>query len=228
MGNVVAKSTLVSVFGRTLTSSAVVLGMVGTVEAQCAFDAPAKAKSIKSSLVRAYASCPGATFAAPNTTTMAGVAGCAPPTASSIYEIDDAKGTCSIRAKHSVVTPCDNSDPAGCSVLGVSVKCAGIQDPGGGVLTSTVGWYLGLLFRATFNDPSNGDMTVIDYPLQATLPDATNGTLKERFELGNCPDPFFCPPPSGYLPPCTQLELLGVTLFDPDGNAFARLGSSGR
>jgi hypothetical protein len=197
-------------------------------QAQCAFDAPAKAKSFKSSLIRAYASCPGVTFAAPNTTTMAGVAACAPPAATSIYELDDAKGACSVRAKHSVETPCSNSDPAGCSVLNIAVKCGGIQDPGGGVLSSTVGWNLSLVLRASFDDPSNGDMTVVDVPLQLPLPEAANGALKGRFELGNCTDFFFCPPPPGYLPPCTQLELLSVTLFDPDGSAFAKLGSSGR
>jgi hypothetical protein len=54
--SVAKKSKLVSIVMRSMTAPVLVLGTIGIVEAQCAFDAPAKAKSMKSSLVRAYAS----------------------------------------------------------------------------------------------------------------------------------------------------------------------------
>jgi hypothetical protein len=30
------------------------------------------------------------------------------------------------------------------------------------------------------------------------------------------------------LSACAQIELISATIYDPDGNAFAKLGSSGR
>jgi hypothetical protein len=197
--------------------------------AQCAFDVPAKAKIIKSSLVRAYASCPGATFASPNTTTMAGVPGCAPPTPNSAYEFDDAKGACTLSMKHGIETPCSDGIAPSCSSVRIVLKCSGIRDPGGATLTSTTGWSLGLVHRATTNDASNGDMTILDIPFQLTLPDPENGKLKMTFDFGPCTGPL-CPlfGPSASLPACASLEILSATLLDPDGNAFARLGSSGR
>lgn len=91
-----------------LASSLLLLSLPRASHSQCAFDAPAKAKSIKSSLVRAQYSCPmvspGPQY--PNTSTMAGVAACAPPFPSSLYEFDDEKGSCAIRISQSVETPC--------------------------------------------------------------------------------------------------------------------------
>ena len=197
--------------------------------AQCAFDAPAKAKGFKSSLIRAYAPCPGVTFASPNTSTMAGVPGCAPPNASSAYEFDDETGECSVRASHKVATPCPDGIAASCSVLRIVTKCRGLLDPGGTTLTNTGGWTLNVIYRATINDTANGDITIIDFPAQFAAPAVANGNLKLTFEIGPCTQGICDLFGSGSdLPPCTQLELLSVALHDPDGNAFGKLGSSGR
>lgn len=216
--------------GRITTMLAVgglVLGAAADARAQCAFDAPAKAKVTKSSLVRAYAACPGVTFAAPNTSTMAGVPGCTPPTASSLYEFDE-KGSCSVRLSHSAKTPCPDAIAASCSVVTIVTKCRGILDPGGSALTNAPGWTLNLVHRATTDDDPNGDMTVVDVPFELALPDAANGKLKSTFDFGSCVG--ICPifGPSNALPACTQIEILRLTIRDPDGNAFATLGSSGR
>jgi hypothetical protein len=197
--------------------------------AQCAFDAPAKAKAIKSSLVRAYASCPGVTFPSPNTSTMAGVPGCAPPTPSSPYELDDAKGSCTVTLKHSVAIPCGDGSETGCSTLRFGLKCAGLEGPGGGELVDTAGWSLGVVFRGTVSsEPGDEDVTALDFPLQLPLPEVKNGTLKAKIDVGGCGSPLICALFELYVAPCAQLEILSLTLRDPDGNAFATLGSSGR
>ncbi|MFQ5478054.1 MAG: hypothetical protein ACE5E4_05510 [Candidatus Binatia bacterium] len=70
-------------FGRlpaftVLTAALLLLLLADGTSAQCEFDAPAKAKGLKTSLVRAYLGCPGATgFPIPNTLTNAGVPACA-------------------------------------------------------------------------------------------------------------------------------------------------------
>jgi hypothetical protein len=211
-----------------LTLSLLVLSAPRLSHAQCAFDAPAKAKGFKSSLVRAYASCPGVTFASPNTSTMAGVPGCAPPNASSAYEFDDATGECSVRASHKVESPCPDGSAASCSVLRIVTKCRGLLDPGGTTLTNTSGWTVNVVHRGTSNDRANGDMTIINFPAQFAAPAVANGNLKLTFEIGPCTQGICNIFGSDALSPCTQLELLSVALHDPDGNAFAKLGSSGR
>ncbi len=211
----------------TCAAMLLVLSAVIRSHAQCAFDAPAKAKSIKTSLVRAYASCPGATFASPNTTTMAGVPGCAPPASASLYSFDD-KGSCSVSFAHSVGTPCPDGIAPSCSVVKIVTKCRGLLDPGGAALASGPGWTLNLLSRTTMDDDPNGDMTVVDVPVALQLPDVAKGKVKATFDVGQCVG--LCPifGPSNALPVCAQIELVGLTIRDPDGNPFAKLGSSSR
>ena len=63
------------------------------------------------------------------------------------------------------------------------MKCAGILDPGDApTLTSTVGWTLDLINARRFDDPTNGDMTVIDFPLTLTMPRSQTEAQVERFD----------------------------------------------
>jgi hypothetical protein len=216
-----------------LASSLILLSLPREAHAQCAFDAPAKARSIKSSLVRANSPCPlTSTVPYPNTNTTAGVAACTPPTPRSLYTFDDTKGWCSVLVKHSVETPCPDEIASSCSVVKITTKCAGVLDPF--VIpptpTSTAGWTLNIINRATFDDESNGDMTIIDFPLTLEMPPFENGKLKSNVLIGGPCDGLLCDPfgPSIAPPPCTQMEILSIALRDPDGNVFATLGSSGR
>ncbi len=198
----------------------------GLAGAQCTFDAPTKAKGIKTSMVRAYAGCPGVTFASPNTSTMAGVPGCTPPFALSEYRFDDETGSCSVKMKSQYAELCPNnvfSDPP-CMVSMLKAKCVGILDPAA-LPADDPGFALQLVTRWTFADSSGGDMTVIDFPSQLAVPQLRNGgfTLTTDPFEGGC-ELFFCQRPPG----CTSIEILTIALKDPGGNVFAVLGSSSR
>ena len=203
------------------------LGFYATqASAQCAFDEPAKAKGIKVSMVKAMSSCPGITFASPNTSTMAGVPGCAPPTPLSLYQFDDAKGQCSLKTTHKVETPCGDGSPDPCSNLTLQAKCGGLLDPDGATPSAGPGWNLNTVARATFDDNANGDMTVIDFPAQFTIPDASKGKLKGKFTTNELLNGLFGP--GSALPACTAIELISVKIADPSGDLFASIGTSGR
>jgi hypothetical protein len=214
---------------KTLISAIAVaaLGFYATsASAQCAFDEPAKAKGIKSSMVKAMSSCPGVTFASPNSSTMAGVPGCATPVPLSLYQFENLKGACSLKTSHKVESPCSDGSPSDCSNLTLSVKCGGVLDADGVTPNSQAGWNLNTVARATFNDNANGDMTVIDFPAQFSLPPASGGKLKGKFDTNTLLNGLFGP--GSALPSCTAIELISVKIADPSGNAFASLGTSGR
>lgn len=197
-----------------------------SASAQCAFDEPAKAKGMKLSMVKAMSSCPGVTFAAPNTTTMAGVAGCTPPTPLSLYQFEDLKGSCSVKTTHKVEAPCSDGSPEDCSNLQLSVKCGGVLDSDGISPNNQSGWNLNTVARTTFNDNANGDMTIIDFPAQFALPAASGGKLKGKFTTNQLLFDLFGPGSS--LPRCTAIEVVTVKIADPSGGLFATIGTSGR
>lgn len=197
-----------------------------SASAQCAFDEPAKAKGLKVSMVKAMSSCPGVTFVAPNTTTMAGVAGCTPPTPLSIYQFENEKGACSVKTTHKVESPCSDGSPEDCSNLTLSVKCGGILNSDGISPNNQAGWNLNTVARASFDDNANGDMTVIDFPAQFAMEAASDGKLKGKFTTNDLLEELFGP--GSALPRCTAIELITVKIADPSGGLFATIGTSGR
>ena len=156
--------------------------------AQCSFDGPAKAKGLKADLVRAYAACPGVTFAAPNTATMAGVPGCTPPTPLSEFLFDDRKGRCSIKWRQKIERPCSTGTGVDCSNLSIDVTCRGVTDAGGDPIESGV-WSLHVVRRSTLADASAGDLTVIDFPAQFFFDPPGRGKISLRvdYECGSRP-----------------------------------------
>lgn len=76
--------------------------------AQCDFDAPAKARGLKSDMVRAFVPCgSGITFASPNTAAASDTPGCTPPTTYSDFLFND-KGKCSVKSSDKLESPCKN------------------------------------------------------------------------------------------------------------------------
>jgi hypothetical protein len=207
----------------------VALGMLVApvrARAQCAFDAPVKAAGFKSSMVRAYAGCPSITFPGSNTSTMAGVPGCAPPFALSDYQFADEKSGCSIQLSHNLKDPCPSGDAVECADIRVKAKCTGVLESDGLTPASGPGWVLNLSTRITWDDQTRGDMTVIDSPAQFSFSEASGGTLKLDFSIYDllCLLFFGCPS----FPACLQNHVLSASILDPDGNVFAVLGSSSR
>jgi len=205
----------------------VALTLPGVAQAQCAFDTAAKAKGGKFSLVRSYAACPSTTFLAPNTSTQTSTPACTPPFAHSTYDFNADRGQCTLKVKHKLESPCPDGSGVDCTNWMASVKCSGINDPGGGTPIEGSGWALAVTARVTWDDHSNGDMTLIDFPAQWAFPPASGGKLKVKIETASCGDFLFCPlfgPP--LVPACSTFQILSAGIHDPTGKLFATLGTS--
>lgn len=206
--------------------AAVLVFSASGAHAQCSFDAPAKARGFKSDMVRAYSSCPGVTFAAPNTSTMAGVPGCGPPVAMSTYQFG-AKGKCRLSVRHQIEEPCSTGIGVPCSEIATKVRCKDIRDSITGEPIANGTWSLSVIVRGTVDD--SGDLTLVDSPVQLAFEAPRKGSLKLDASL---PGPFNTPPFDPFPPypwhPCSSVEILSVAVKDPAGNIFATFGSSTR
>lgn len=229
-----------------LAAALLLLFYADSASAQCEFDAPAKAKGLKTSMVRAYATCGGMTFPTPNTLTNAGVPACVPVTALSPYLFDDKRGACSLKMVTRLESPCSDGSvdpinllPRDCSNTVIRAKCSGILEPEG--LTpvespndpvsgfGASGWSLGMQRRVTWNDEVSGDTTVTDFPTRIYFPDGKKGRIKGKFDTQPCsisPCLFGVDTPA--LPTCMATEIMGVQIIDPAGRVFATMGSGSR
>ncbi len=204
----------------------VALFSASTASAQCAFDAPGKAKGLKSDMTRGYAPCgSGITFPSSNTAGSSGTPGCTPPTPYSSFLFSD-KGKCSIKSSAKLESPCGTGTPGDCSNLTLQAKCGGITNADGVTPISGSGWALNTLARTTLNDKANGDQTIIDFPAQFTFDPANKGKLKLKSDTHTLLLLLFGP--GNELAACTSLETLSVKIVDPLGNIFATMGTSTR
>lgn len=208
--------------------SVIMLGLAAqSAQAQCSFDEPIKAKGTKSSFIRAYAVCVGGiTFPASNTSTMAGVPGCTPPFQLSPYFFANDKSSCSFKSGQKLEDPCSDGSPVPCANLKISAKCSGVLNPDASTPTGLPGWAMNTVARATFDDNSSGDMTVINFPAQFAFPQASGGKFKLKSSTNDLLNALFGP--GSALPTCTAIQLISVAIADPAGNIFAALGSSTR
>ena len=202
----------------------------GSASAICDFNAPAKAKGTKTSMTRAFASCPGITHASTNTVTAGGVPGCQPVTAISTY-VFGPKGQCTAKSKHVYEAPCKFTGEAECANVYVTAKCKDIRMADGNTPIYSPGpaqgWSMNNLSRATMSDESiSGDLTVIDFPTQFAFPDGKKGGLKVK---GNANQMLYelLELETG-LSACISIETVKMSISDPDGNTFAAQGTSSR
>jgi hypothetical protein len=218
---------------RKLTISFAAVALVGfaaaQADAQCAFDGPAKAKGMKTSLVRSYAGCPSITFPAPQSQTETNVPTCAPPFAHSVFQFNNKSGKCDFKTSAKLEAPCSNLSGDNCMNMSVQAKCSGIVAADGvtpidGLDNFGAGWALTTVTRATLNDPGNGDMTVIDFPVQIGFPLASKGKIGFKDNTNEILDRLGL----SALPECTQLEVISLSVQDPDGQPFAKIGASTR
>jgi len=206
--------------------------------ADCGFNSPARAKGLKTSLVRAYAPCGGGyTFAAPNTATSSGVPACGPPApindadppscvhapcsyTSTAYTFDEDDGRCRVRIRQYVTSLCGvgPGEPAECLSLRAKVVCQGIRDADGKPAHSSGGFLLIVTVRFTTNDGT--PTTVVDAPLQRPFKVA-GGKISDEIEMWGT---FF----GSWLSTCTQVQILDIDLLDDAGLRFASMGSSTR
>lgn len=213
------------------------------VAAQCDFDV-APAKGLKASMVRAFAACPGTELSIPNTQTEGGTVACTPVTPrqdneqETLYSYGE-KGRCDVRTSAKLVADCSDVTDAGGSPLGlapapchvtyVSSKCSGIVGSDGQTLIgrSDDGFALATLTRATFDDASGGDMTVIDFPVTFTYSVPEGGKMSLQSSSAESLIPLVGVN-NADLPACTSLEIVDMIVKDPEGLPFASLGTATR
>jgi hypothetical protein len=226
-------------FALSLAAVALVGFTAGSASAQCEFNALAKAKGLKSTVVRAFAECPSTQHPTENSTTQSGTAACEPVTPKDIdgvstYQFTE-KGGCQLSSSGAIEPDCseltasDGSNlgmPSGpCHVVTLKGKCKGIVGADGvSPISSEDGvWTLATLSRASLNDPVTGDVTVIDFPVTFEFDTPSKGGLKLS---GNSAEALagLLDPASAALPTCTQIEIVRITVKDGTGAPFARLG----
>jgi len=231
-----------------VTLSLATVALVGlyasTASAQCAFNIE-PAKGVKGSFVRNYAPCPGTEHPSgpyPNTETDGETDACSPVTPKENVDGDataykyGVKGGCTISTKAKLEPLCQELEAADGSPLGlesgpchityVKGKCKGIVD-GSDVLIGSgdSGWGFATLSRASFDDDASGDMTVIDFPVTFSFSEPSNGKMKIKSNSAEALLPLVGANNSE-LPECTAIEIVDVTIKDPLGLPFAKLGGA--
>ncbi len=194
---------------------------IGAAAENCGIDLAAKAKGIKSDLVRAFDSCPPISFPAPNSSTGAGIPSCVPPFALSNRRFHEGTGRCRVAIRQETELCPDGSGDA-CTPMTVDLKCTGIVAADGQTLLTEAGWMLRLIVRSSTTDPVVGDVTVADQPADFSLPQLDHGKLKFRAVRYELP-PFLTPTD---LLGCTSMQIIDVKLVDSTGAEFARLGTA--
>jgi hypothetical protein len=193
-----------------------------TAHAQCAFDGPSKAKGFKTSLVRAFAPCPSVTFPIPNSQTGTGVGTCAPPFPYSDPRAFARKNSgCTVSTSAKLESPC--SMPAGdCMNVSIKAKCTGLTLEG--VTPSDAddqGYKLNIVTRATIDDRTFGDMTSINFPVSIPFSIPVRGKMSLETNTNTLLDDLGLET----LPPCSEVEIVSLSVQDPDGNIYAKLGA---
>jgi hypothetical protein len=237
-----------------LAAIALVGFYASSASAQCAFNS-APAKGVKGSMVRNYSPCPGTETPNSNTTTEGATPACTPVTPrqnlegdSTLYSFDKKKGKCDVSTKAKLEKSCATVtgteidmmtgkpvkvllglQDVPCHVTYVKSKCSGILGTDGltPIGNGDAGWSLATLSRATLNDPTNGDMTVIDFPVTFNYSIPSKGKMAVDSNSAEALAPIVGTQ-SADLPTCTSIEVVDVTIKAPGGLPFAKLGQSTR
>ena len=207
----------------TLATVATLGFIASTASAQCDFNEPFKAKGLKSDMIKAMTPCGGTAGQTINTASATGIPACTPPLPLSSYNFG-VKGKCSVKTTHKYEAPCKWDGSSECSDITLKLKCSDVLDPSDTPAFGS-GWSLSTLARATFNDSDGGgdDMTIVDFPAQFPIPDASKGKIKAKLSTNELLDAT-----GGTLPGCSAVELLNMYLLDPNGDIFASMGSQAR
>ena len=113
-----------------------------------------------------------------------------------------------------------NTGPPVAADLDVKLKLKKILDCGTGDYVNGVDGTLATLSRATLNDNTNGDQTVIDFSAQFPF-HMVNGAAN----LHTSADAVLNFIGNAGLPPCTSIEVVGIRILDANNDAFADLGT---
>ena len=206
----------------TLAAVAAVGLIAQTASAQCAFNSPSKAKGMKTDMVRAFVACPSSTLTVNADAGPGNTPACTPVTPYSTFNFND-KGKCAVKIGAKAEQPCKSDGTIDCTAVTVAPKCGGIVDASNS-LTAGAGWKVNAVARATFNDRTDGDMTVIDFGASFDL-NADKGKVSGKVSVNDFLVSVFGA--QSQLPVCTTLELISLKLEDPNGALFATMGAVG-
>jgi len=137
------------------------------------------------------------------------------------------KGRCSLKTSAKLESPCSTGSGIDCSNLTFVAKCSDLIGLDGLTPISAGAWSLNMVMRMTTNDPSGGDMTIIDFPMQAAFNQPARGKIRLRLDTNRLLN-FLLAFGNEALPGCTAIELLSAAVADPQGDVFAVMGSSTR
>ncbi len=201
---------------------------------RCLYNSPAKAKGFKTSMVRAFAACPGVTQSINSSS--GGFPTCTPPFALSSYQFGP-KGKCDVKVSHKNADPCPlnpaQTDAPVCAEQKLIAKCSDIRQSDG--LTpinaaDDTGWALQIVARTTFlaeNDTGTDvsddfPVTLIDFPVTLAMGAPKRGKVLLKTTLSELLATL-----GGALPACTSIQIVSMSIADPTGNIFAKMGSAG-
>jgi hypothetical protein len=213
-----------------LAAAVLVVGVsASAVHAQCAFQHPAAAGKFAALFVQAFVSCGNPGGNSPNSNAGGGAApACKPPETYAQQAHPGSgsswtwgpKGVAAVSLKSvKQAPPIPAVSPADSSDIRVALKMAGIEYPGGGGPANSSSGVLSTVTRATFNDRTSGDVTVVDFPVNFPL-NVINGKAK----LKTTADTQLNADTLAGLPHCTSLETVQLTIIDENGDAFANTG----
>jgi hypothetical protein len=212
------------------------IAIVGTIAviparaaAQCAFNGPHGSSGstgyFVSSLVRAFVSCGNPGGNTPNTTSVGGIPTCQPvetfhqqagsPSGGWRFDNGSSYGVVKIRR----TSGGDNSPfPPTLRDASVYLKMYHIAQEGGGPGHFASGHgAVQIVFRITSDDYANGDMTYVDFPAGFAFT-LNGGYVSMTKKLGDLMRDGLSQP---RFPDCTSIEVVSVTVVDPNGNIFA-------
>ena len=149
-----------------------------------------------------------------------------------------AKGKCDVKTQAKLLKDCSKAEDSNgnglglgtqpCHVTFVTSTCKGIVRADGVTLISggvDDGWELATLSRASLNDPTNQDLTVIDFPVSFAYSTPEDGEMFVDSSSAEALLPLVGANGAA-LPACTSIEVVDAKIKDPDGHPFARLGGA--
>jgi hypothetical protein len=195
--------------------------------AQCAFEHPKRAKKLLVSLVQAYLGCGEPyCYGCVNTETEGGVPACEPTeTFDQVggsqpggWRWNELEGMGQVQLKASATFPPNLLNPPSNSAdVLIQLKILGVVTDGEAPASGDGSF--GLIARMTLNDRLSGDGTLVDFPLNAEFTMA-NGKAKLKTSMDTVMNGL----PQPGLPRCSNIEVVGIFVGDPNGSTFASAG----
>jgi hypothetical protein len=112
----------------------------------------------------------------------------------------------------------------GCTVdtsdLEVKLSLKGVLQDSPTPVEAQGGGTLATLARATLNDPTDGDMTVIDFPAGFAF-----GMVDGKANMKTSADAVLNSLSIASLPQCSSVEIVGIRVLDANGDTFAAPGT---